>query len=103
MPAGGHPRCDALPKTLTVQGMRRILVGLGFVLGLYLVARALVEPFVIDMSEPATYRHDWGGPSLAGVLAVHCGPGIVAAVLMARALIRRRQLSQGSVPGLSPS
>jgi len=73
--------------------MRKILIGLGVVLGLYLVVRALVEPFVIDMGDPATYRHDWGGPSLAGVLAVHCGPGIVAAVLMARALIRRRRLN----------
>lgn len=47
-----------------------------FVIGLYFVVRALVEPFVIDVTDPATYAKDWGGPSLAGVLAVHSGPGV---------------------------
>jgi hypothetical protein len=61
------------------------------VLGLYLVARAISEPFVIDMSDPATYRDDWGGPSLAGVLAVHCGPGLLAAAALVTALVRRRR------------
>lgn len=61
------------------------------VLGLYLVGRAIAEPFVIDMGDPATYRDDWGGPSLAGVLAVHCGPGLIAAAVMTVALIRRRR------------
>ena len=40
--------------------------GLG--LGLFFVVRAVAEPFVIDVSDPATYRNDWGGPSLLGVL-----------------------------------
>jgi hypothetical protein len=66
--------------------MKRVLVVLGTVLGVYLIARALVEPFVIDFGDPATYRNDWGGPSLAGVLLVHCGPGVVAAVLIGRAV-----------------
>jgi hypothetical protein len=61
----------------------------GLALGLYLIIRAVAEPFVIDMSEPATYRNDWGGPSLLGVLLVHCGPGVVAAVAIAMALRRR--------------
>ena len=60
-----------------------------WVLGVYLVVRAVAEPFVIDMSDPATYRNDWGGPHLAGVLAVHCGPGIAAAALMGRGVLRR--------------
>ncbi|MFD1936715.1 MULTISPECIES: hypothetical protein [Nonomuraea] len=72
--------------------MRKILRVLGFIVGAYLIARALAEPFVIDMFDSTTYRNDWGGPSLAGVLLVHCGPGAVAAVLMARALIRRRRI-----------
>jgi len=55
---------------------------LGFV-GVYLIVRAAVEPFVIDPGDPSTYHLDWGGPHLAGVLAVHCGPGVVAAVLIA--------------------
>ncbi|MEU8260414.1 hypothetical protein AB0C02_07310 [Micromonospora sp. NPDC048999] len=62
--------------------MRKIVTGFGALLGLYLIARAAVEPFVIDMTDPVSYREDWGGPSLAGVLAVHCGPGLVSAVLI---------------------
>jgi hypothetical protein len=72
--------------------MKRAAIGVGLVLGLYLVVRAVAEPFVIDMSDPATYQDDWGGPSLFGVLLVHCGPGVVAAVAIAVALMRRRSL-----------
>jgi hypothetical protein len=71
--------------------MRKLATILGSVIGLYLVGRALIEPFVIDMTDPSTYRHDWGGPSLVGVLAVHCGPGLIAAAVMAMVLIRRRR------------
>jgi len=71
--------------------MKRIGVVLLWIIGLFFVARAVAEPFVIDLTDPATYHLDWGGPHLAGVLAVHCGPGIVAAALMVRALIRRRR------------
>lgn len=69
--------------------MRVILYIIGGVLGAYLVARAVAEPFVIDMGDPATYASDWGGPSLLGVLAVHCGPGLLA-LSIAFALFRRR-------------
>jgi hypothetical protein len=69
--------------------MKRWGVGLLWLVGLYFVVRALAEPFVITMNDPATYRHDWGGPHLAGVLLVHCGPGVVAAALMAWRLMRR--------------
>lgn len=71
--------------------MKRAAVAVGLVLSLYLIVRAVAEPFVIDMSDPATYRNDWGGPSLFGVLLVHCGPGVVAAGAIAMALVRRRQ------------
>lgn len=70
--------------------MRKAAVAVGVAVGLYLIVRAVAEPFVIDMSNPATYRHDWGGPSLLGVLLVHCGPGVVAAVAIAMAVPRRR-------------
>lgn len=70
--------------------MRKAVIVVGLAIGLYLIVRAVAEPFVIDMSDPATYRNDWGGPSLFGVLLVHCGPGVVAAVVMAMALIRHR-------------
>ena len=71
--------------------MRKVLAYLGLLLGGFLVARAIMEPFAIDMSDPSSYEKDWGGPSLAGVLAVHCGPGIVAAILIAVWLVRRRR------------
>ena len=48
--------------------MRKALLVFGTVLGVYLIARAIAEPFVIDVSDPASYRKDWGGPGLAGVL-----------------------------------
>lgn len=42
----------------------------------YLVGRAGVELVTVHYGDPASYRADWGGPSLAGVLAVHAGPGL---------------------------
>jgi hypothetical protein len=76
--------------------VKRALSILGLVFGLYLVVRAVAEPFVIDMNDPATYRNDWGGPTLPGVLAVHCGPGVVAAVLIVTAILRRRSTARSS-------
>ena len=70
--------------------MRKAASAVGLAIGLYLIVRAIAEPFVINMSDPATYRNDWGGPSLVGVLLVHCGPGLVAAVIIAVVLVRRR-------------
>lgn len=67
-----------------------------WIIGLYFVGRAAVEPFVIDMSDPQTYARDQGGPGLAGVLAVHMGPGILAAALMIGALLRRRSRRRGA-------
>lgn len=69
--------------------LRRVAAVLGVILGLYLIGRAIAEPFVTDLSDPSAYRDDWGGPSLVGVLAVHCGPGIVAATWIVTALVRR--------------
>jgi len=63
---------------------------LGLIIGLYLIVRAVVEPFTIDVSDSATYRDDWGGPTLLGVLAVHCGPGLLAAAAIVAVLVRRR-------------
>jgi len=75
--------------------VRRVLGILGLLLGTYLIVRAIVEVFVIDYGDPATYRDDWGGPSLAGVLAVHCGPGLIALVLIILALRQRARASKG--------
>lgn len=75
--------------------MRRVLRVLGLVLGGYLIVRAIVEIFVIDYGDPTSYRDDWGGPSLAGVLAVHSGPGVLAAALIVWAFVRARR---GRIP-----
>ncbi len=58
--------------------LRKILVVALALLGVYLVGRAVAEPFVIDVGDPSTYMHDWGGPSLVGVMAVHMVPGLVS-------------------------
>jgi hypothetical protein len=70
--------------------MKRIGQVILWIFGFYLIVRAIAEPFVIDVTDPATYRQDWGGPHLAGVLSVHCGPGVVAAALMVWVIVRRR-------------
>jgi len=78
--------------------VKKALRIIGFVIGLYFVVRAAVELFVIDVSDPATYAEDWGGPSLAGVLAVHCGPGILAfGAMVAAVLVRRSRKRARSV------
>jgi hypothetical protein len=74
--------------------LRRTLIIVGFGLGLFLIGRATAEPFIIDMTDPATYRDDWGGPSLLGVLAVHCLPGLVAGAVMVGYPMRRHSAKQ---------
>ena len=80
--------------------MRRVAWGIGIVLGLFFLVRAIAELVVIDFSDPATYRDDWGGPSLTGVLLVHCGPGLLVVALVALVFVRRsrrrRPLRTGS-------
>ena len=50
---------------------------IGGVLAVYLVGRGIAEFFTVNYSDPASYRLDWGGPSLAGVFAVHTGPAVI--------------------------
>jgi hypothetical protein len=59
------------------QTMKRAAVIAAMVVGLYLTGRAVAEFFVLHWGDAASYRNDWGGPSLAGVLAVHCLPGLI--------------------------
>jgi hypothetical protein len=68
------------------------LLAIGAVLAVYLVGRGFVELFTINYSDPASYADDWGGPSLAGVLAVHSGPGL-AIIAAAWRLLRGRPSS----------
>jgi hypothetical protein len=71
--------------------LRWLLAAPAGLLAAYLVVRAIVEFFVIHYSVPASYANDWGGPSLAGVLAVHSGPGLVIVAAAAWWVLRRRR------------
>ncbi len=71
--------------------MRKRMLGIVAVaLGAFFAIRAVAEPFVIDVADPPSYARDWGGPSLVGVLAVHCGPGVLALVAGGLWVRRRR-------------
>jgi hypothetical protein len=74
--------------------LKKLALAIGLFLGFYLIVRAIIEPFVIDVHDPSTYHLDWGGPHLLGVLAVHCGPGLVSAVLIALWLRARLSTSR---------
>jgi hypothetical protein len=60
----------------------------GFVAA-YLVGRGIAEFWMVDYASPASYQNSWGGPSLAGVFAVHTGPGLVIVIMTAVWLYRR--------------
>jgi hypothetical protein len=75
--------------------MKRVLIVLGFVFGAFLVVRAVVEVSTLDYGNPSSYEHDWGGPSLFGVLAVHCLPGVIALAVIVWIWRRRRVPSGG--------
>lgn len=65
-------------------------MGLGLIVAIYLVGRAIAEPLLIDVNDPDSYRSNWGGPSLIGVLAVHSGPGLVIVTAAVVWFLRRR-------------
>jgi hypothetical protein len=69
--------------------MRRAALAAGLVVAAFFIVRAVVELLTIDYSDPSSYRHDWGGPSLTGVLLVHVLPGLIAAIA-AVIVVRRR-------------
>ena len=70
--------------------MRRAVLIVGTVVAVFLIVRAVVELLTIHYSDPSSYEHDWGGPSLIGVLLVHCLPGVIAAVAIVLVIRRRR-------------
>ena len=76
--------------------MRRIVIALGVIVGIFFIVRAVVELLTIDYSDPSSYADDWGGPSLAGVLLIHCGLGLIAAVWISFFLWRRRSSRSGA-------
>ena len=94
---GGLPRYPAPWGTTQDERVKRWLpvrivsLALGSVLALYLVGRGVAEFFIVRYGDPASYRRDWGGPSLAGVFAVHSGPAVVIVAGAAVVLWRRRR------------
>lgn len=78
--------------------MKRVLWLIAFVVGGFFIVRALMEPFLIDFSDPSSYENDWGGPSLFGVLLVHMGPGIIAAILIIRGLRKSERRNPENSP-----
>jgi len=70
--------------------MRRALLILGAVVAAFLIVRAIVEVLTLHYSDPSSYEHDWGGPSVIGVLAVHTLPGVIAAVVVVLVIRRSR-------------
>jgi len=74
--------------------VKRALVRAGWIVlllfAVYAVLRGAVELATIHWGDPASYREDWGGPSLVGVLLVHSGPGVVGVVVLAVAWRRWR-------------
>ena len=76
--------------------MRRVALIAWLVVTVFLIVRAIVELFAIDYSDPSSYQHDWGGPSLAGVLLVHCLPGVIAAVIAVIVFRRYRRSRAGA-------
>ncbi|RMI33606.1 hypothetical protein EBN03_10925 [Nocardia stercoris] len=70
--------------------------GLAGLLAIYLVGRGLAEFWIVDYADPASYRDDWGGPTLPGVLAVHSVPCLLilgAAVMQLRKRFRSAPLT----------
>jgi hypothetical protein len=65
--------------------MRKVFVVLGLIVGVFLIVRVIVELLVIDDSDQSSDANDWGGPSLPGVLLVHAGPGVLAALAIGAA------------------
>jgi hypothetical protein len=64
---------------------------LGVAVATYAVGRGVAEFFIVNYSSPASYQNSWGGPSLAGVFAVHSGPGFAVLIAAAVWLWRRRR------------
>ena len=75
--------------------LRAAITAIPVVLAGFLIVRAVVELFAIDFSDPSSYATDWGGPSLAGALLVHCLPGILAAIGLV-VWWRRRRANDGT-------
>lgn len=70
--------------------MRKAAWALGGIAAAFFIGRAIVELLTIDYSDPSSYADDWGGPSLIGVVLVHCLPGVIAGIALIAAWRRAR-------------
>ena len=61
--------------------MKTIGIVSAYLIGAFFVVRAIVEVIMIDYGDSSFYEDDWSGPTLIGVLAVHCLPGAIALAL----------------------
>jgi hypothetical protein len=77
--------------------LRTLGIGLAGLLSVYLIGRGIAEFFTVNYSDPASYRDDWGGPSLAGVFAVHSGPAVLVVLGWTICLHRRRRARGGEI------
>ena len=67
----------------------------GAVLAAFLVGRGAADFFIVHYGDPASYRNAWGGPSLAGVFAVHSGPAVAILLGAGGYLVRRHRARCG--------
>jgi hypothetical protein len=74
--------------------VKRALLILGAIVAAFLIVRAIVEVLTLHYSDLSSYEHDWGGPSVIGVLLVHCLPGVIAAIAVI--LVIRRSRAKGA-------
>ncbi len=74
--------------------MRIIGLAVAGLVAAFLVGRGIAEFWVVDYANPASYQQSWGGPSLAGVFAVHTGPGLIIVIMTAVWLYRRVRYRQ---------
>ena len=73
------------------------------VLAAFLVGRGVAEFFIVHYGDPASYRNAWGGPSLAGVFAVHSGPAVAILLGAGGYLVRRHRARSGPSGPSGPS
>ena len=74
--------------------MRIIGLAVAGLVAAFLVGRGIAEFWVVDYANPASYQQSWGGPSLAGVFAVHTGPGLIIVIMTSVWLYRRIRYRQ---------
>jgi hypothetical protein len=56
--------------------LRPTYLALGAIIAIYLILRGIAEFWVINYSNPASYRLSWGGPSLIRCFCSSFGTGI---------------------------